>query len=146
MMVLVTAHHSEREFARQVANRLRLAIPLPTAHLVKAVDGRIAPEFVKAIDAADRVLLLASSRTTSLRTAQRLIKFTAGIGVGSDRVLVVAHDIRDGSVGMQELVDLLDREIYWELAPEVASDAEQEKSYTGLAVKLGLRPNLNARI
>jgi hypothetical protein len=146
MMVLVTAHHSERDFARQVANRLRLAIPLPTTHLVKAVDGRVAPEFVTAIDAADRILLLASSSTTSLRTAQRLIKFTAGIGVGSDRVLVVAHDIRDGDVGMQELADLLDREIYWELAPNGASDTEQQKSYAGLAVKLGLRSSLNARI
>lgn len=146
MMVLVTVHHSEREYARRVANRLRMAIPLPTTHLVKAVDGRVAPEFVTAIDAADRILLLVSSSTTSLRTAQRLLKFTAGIGVGSDRVLVVTHDVRDGEVGMQELADVLDREIYWELTPDAAGEDEQQKSYAGLAVKLGLRPGLSARI
>lgn len=146
MMVLVTAHHSEREYARRVAMRLRMAIPLPTTHLVKAVDGRVAPEFVTALDDADRTLLLVSSSTTSLRTAQRLLKFTAGIGVGADRVLVIAHDVRDGQVGMQELADVLDREIYWELAPDAASDGEQQKSYAGLAAKLGLRPDLNVRI
>ncbi|MEW5915082.1 MAG: hypothetical protein AB1762_01695 [Gemmatimonadota bacterium] len=126
--------------------RLRMAIPLPTTHLVKAVDGRVAPEFVTALDDADRTLLLVSSSTTSLRTAQRLLKFTAGIGVGADRVLVIAHDVRDGQVGMQELADVLDREIYWELAPDAASDGEQQKSYAGLAAKLGLRPDLNVRI
>jgi hypothetical protein len=139
VLILVTAHHSEREFARRVATRLRMAIPLPTAHHVKAVDGRIAPEFVKAIDAADRTLLLATLSTTSMRTAQRLLKFTSGIGVGADRVLVIAHSLRQvHDIGVRELGDLLQREIYWELAPNDATQAELETCYAGLAVKLGL--------
>lgn len=148
MVVLVTAHHSERELARRVATRLRMAIPLPTAHLVRAADGRVAPEFVKALDAADRTLLLATLSTTSLRTAQRLIKFTSGIGVGADRVLVIAHGMRSGdALGIRELGELLEREIYWELVPETASPAEQDACYAGLAAKLGLQhPGPNERI
>jgi hypothetical protein len=139
MVILVTAHHSEREYARRVATRLRMAIPLPSAHLVKAADGRIAPEFVKAVDAADRTLLLATVSTTSIRTAQRLLKFTSGIGVGADRVLVIAHSLRGAQeIGARELGDLLHREIYWELPPKDATPNEAEKSYAGLAAKLGL--------
>jgi hypothetical protein len=140
MVVLVTAHHSERELARRVATRLRMAIPLPTAHLVRAADGRIAPEFVKALDAADRTLLLATLSTTSVRTAQRLIKFTSGIGVGADRLLVVAHGTSDGAeLGIRELGELLEREIYWELPPDTASAAELDANYAALAAKLGLQ-------
>ena len=143
MVILVTAHHSEREFARRVAIRLRMVIPLPSAHLVKAADGRIAPEFVKAVDAADRTLLLATVSTTSIRTAQRLLKFTSGIGVGADRVLVIAHSLRGAhEIGARELGDLLQREIYWELAPNDAPLAELDKCYSGLAAKLGLRSDM----
>ncbi|MGQ0643748.1 MAG: hypothetical protein ACT4P6_23615 [Gemmatimonadaceae bacterium] len=139
MVILVTAHHSERELARRVATRLRMAIPLPTAHLVKAADGRVAPEFVRALDAADRTLLLATLSTTSLRTAQRLLRFTSSIGVGADRVLVIAHGLPDAeALGVRELGELLEREIYWELAPENAQPAQQESCYAGLAAKLGL--------
>jgi hypothetical protein len=139
MLVLVTAHHSEREFARQVATRLRMAIPLPTTDFVKATDGRVAPDFVKALDAADRTLLLATLSTTSIRTAQRLLKFTSGIGVGSDRVLVVAHGLPDAAgLGARELGELLQREIYWELVPDSAAPTDVEACYAGLAAKLGL--------
>ena len=139
MLVLVTAHHSERELARRVAARLRMAIPLPTTHLVKAADGRVAPEFVRALDDADRTLLLATPSTTSLRTAQRLLKFTSGIGVGADRVLLIAHGLRDAErFSARELGELLKREIYWELAPDGASLIEQDACYAGLAAKLGL--------
>lgn len=139
MLVLVTAHHSERELARQVAARLRMAIPLPTTHFVKAADGRVAPDFVTALDAADRTLLLATPSNTSLRTAQRLLKFTSGIGVGADRVLLIAHGLRDAErFSARELGELLKREIYWELAPDGASASEQESCYSGLAAKLGL--------
>jgi hypothetical protein len=147
MVILVTAHHSERDLARRVAMRLRMAVPLPTTHLVKAADGRVAPEFVKALDDADRTLLLTTPTTTSLRTAQRLLKFTAGIGVGADRVLVIAHGLHDAAaLGVRELGELLQREIYWELVPESAASAEQEACYAGLAAKLGLdRSGLSAR-
>ena len=139
MLVLVTAHHSERELARQVALRLRMAIPLPTAHRVKAADGRVAPDFVTTLDAADRTLLLVTPSSTSLRTAQRLLKFTSGIGVGVDRVLVVAQGFRDdGGLGARELGDMLQREIFWELAPDDAPGEVQDRSYRGLAGKLGL--------
>lgn len=141
MLVLVTAHHSERELARDVALRLRMAIPLPTAHRVKAADGRVAPEFVQALDDADRTLLLVTPSSTSLRTAQRLLKFTSGIGVGVDRVLVVAHNFsNEGAPGMsvRELGDLLQREIFWELPPDAAPRAQQDRSYVQLAAKLGL--------
>jgi hypothetical protein len=139
MVVLVTAHHSERELARRVATRLRMAIPLPTAHLVKSADGRVAPEFVRALDAADRTLLLTTMSTTSLRTAQRLLKFTAGIGVGADRVHVIAHGLPNGeSLGVGELGELLEREIYWQLIDEDAPTVEQDACYAGLARKLGL--------
>ncbi len=139
MLILVTAHHSERELARQVALGLRMAIPLPTAHLVKAADGRVAEDFVKALDAADRTLLLVGPSNTSLRTAQRLLKFTSGIGVGVDRVLVVAHGFHgDKGLGVRELGDLLQREIFWELAFDDASREAQERNYSELAKKLGL--------
>jgi hypothetical protein len=139
MLILVTAHHSEREVARRVATRLRMAIPLPTTHLVKAADGRVAPEFVRALDAADRTLLLATLSTTSIRTAQRLLKFTSGIGVGADRVLVIAHGLRDiDGLGRRELGELLQREIYWELLPDDAPEVEQQMCYDALASKLGL--------
>ncbi len=139
MLVLVTAHHSERELARRVASRLRMAIPLPSTHLVKAADGRVAPEFVRALDAADRTLLLATPSTTSVRTAQRLLKFTAGIGVGADRVLLIAHGLRDAEgFSARELGELLKREIYWELPPDGASPIEQDACYSGLVAKLGL--------
>ena len=142
MVILVTAHHSERELARRVATQLRMAIPLPTAHLVKAADGRVAPEFVTALDAADRTLLLATLSTTSLRTAQRLLKFTSSIGVGADRVLLIAHGLHDAeALGVRELGEVLQREIYWELVPEDADAAQQEASYAGLAAKLGLSSN-----
>jgi hypothetical protein len=147
MLILVTAHHSERELARSVATRLRMAIPLPTTHLVKATDGRVAPEFVRALDAADRTLLLATLSTTSLRTAQRLLKFTAGIGVGADRVLLVAHSLNDAALGVRELGETLQREIYWELVPQDAPAHVQDVCYAGLAAKLGLTPGpaLSAR-
>lgn len=139
MLVLVTAHHSERELARSVAARLRMAIPLPSSHLVKAADGRVAPDFVRALDAADRTLLLATPSNTSLRTAQRLLKFTSGIGVGADRVLLIAHGLGAAKrLSAQDLGELLKREIYWELAPESASPIELEACYSGLAEKLGL--------
>jgi len=139
MVILVTAHHSERDVVRRVAARLRMAIPLPTAHLVKSADGRVAPEFVRALDDADRTLLLATSSTTSLRTAQRLLKFTSSIGVGADRVLLVAHGMgEDHALGVRELGELLQREIYWELAPDNAPAREQDSNYAGLAAKLGL--------
>jgi hypothetical protein len=142
MLILVTAHHSEREVARHVATRLRMAIPLPTTHLVKAADGRIAPEFVKAIDLADRTLLLVTTSTTSLRTAQRLLRFTAGIGIGADRMLVVAHGLPDeDGLGSRELGDALEREIYWELRDPHGDDDGTAESYSGLAVKLGLHDN-----
>lgn len=146
MLVLVTAHHSERELARQVALKLRMVIPLPTSHLVKAADGRVAPDFVTALDAADRTLLLVTPSSTSLRTAQRLIKFTSGIGVGVDRVLVVAHGFsEDKGLSMRELGELLQREIFWELAPDDAPHADVKRSYAGLAAKLGLRPDEGTR-
>ena len=139
MLVLVTAHHSERELAREVALRLRMAIPLPTTHLVKSADGRVAEDFVKVLDAADRSLLLVTSSSTSLRTAQRLLKFTSGIGVGVDRVLVVAYGVRaDAALNVRELGDLLQREIYWELPTDDAPRERQDSSYAGLAAKLGL--------
>ncbi len=139
MLVLVTAHHSERELARQVALGLRMAIPLPTAHRVKSADGRVAEDFVKALDAADRTLLLVGPSSTSLRTAQRLLKFTSGIGVGVDRVLVVAHGFQgDKGLSGRELGDLLQREIFWELAFDDASREAQEQNYSELAKKLGL--------
>ncbi|MGH7695742.1 MAG: hypothetical protein ACRENH_12215 [Gemmatimonadaceae bacterium] len=139
MLVLVTAHHSERELARHVATRLRMAIPLPTTHRVKAADGRVAPDFVTTLDAADRTLLLVTPSSTSLRTAQRLLKFTSGIGVGVDRVLVVVHGFReDAGLGVRELGDLLQREIFWELAPDDAPGEVQDRSYRDLAAKLGL--------
>ncbi len=139
MVVLVTAHHSERELARHVATHLRMAIPLPTAHRVKAADGRVAPDFVTTLDAADRTLLLVTPSSTSLRTAQRLLKFTSGIGVGVDRVLVVAHGFPDdGGLGVRELGDLLQREIFWELALDDAPGEVQDRSYRDLAAKLGL--------
>lgn len=117
-----------------------MAIPLPTAHRVKAADGRVAPDFVQALDEADITLLLVSPSGTSLRTAQRLLRFTSGIGVGIDRVLVVAHDLEENNSGMsvQELGDVLQREIYWQLPPDVASREEQDSSYAKLAAKLGL--------
>ena len=140
MLILVTAHHSERELARQVAARLRVAIPLPTTHRVKAVDGRVAPEFVTAIDAADRTLLLVTPSSTSLRTAQRLLKFTTGIGVGADRLHVVTHGLATAhSLGAAELGEMLQREIFWELPPDDGTAGAIEASYTGLARKLGLR-------
>lgn len=139
MLVLVTAHHSERELARKVALRLRMAIPLPTTHRVKAADGRVAPDFVTTLDAADRTLLLVTPSSTSLRTAQRLLKFTSGIGVGVDRVLVVAHGFREEKgLGVRELGDLLEREIFWELASDDAPGEEQDRSFRDLAAKLGL--------
>jgi hypothetical protein len=139
MLVLVTAHHSERELARHVATRLRMAIPLPTTHRVKAADGRIAPDFVTTLDAADRTLLLVTPSSTSLRTAQRLLKFTSGIGVGIDRVLVVAHGFReDGGLGVRELGELLQREIFWELESDHAPSDRQDANYVALAAKLGL--------
>lgn len=139
MLVLVTAHHSERELARLVALRLRMAIPLPTAHRVKAADGRVAPDFVTTLDAADRTLLLVTPSSTSLRTAKRLLKFTSGIGVGVDRVLVVAHGFRDdGGLSVRELGDLLQREIYWELESDSAPSERQDSNYVELATKLGL--------
>ena len=139
MLVLVTAHHSERELARKVARCLRMAIPLPTSHRVKAADGRVAPDFVTPLDAADRTLLLVTPSSTSLRTAQRLLKFTSGIGVGVDRVFVVAHGFRDEKrLSVRELGDLLRREIFWELPPDDAPSAQQDLSYAQLAAKLGL--------
>jgi hypothetical protein len=139
MLVLVTAHHSERELARKVALRLRMAIPLPTTHRVKAADGRVAPDFVTTLDAADRTLLLVTPSSTSLRTAKRLLKFTSGIGVGADRVFVVAQGFREeGGLGVRELGDLLEREIFWELAPDDAPAEVQDRSYRDLAAKLGL--------
>jgi len=116
-----------------------MAIPLPTAHRVKAADGRVAPDFVTTLDAADRTLLLVTPSSTSLRTAQRLLKFTSGIGVGVDRVLVVAHGFRDdGGLGVRELGDLLQREIFWELAADDAPGEVPDRSYRDLAAKLGL--------
>ncbi|HJU72522.1 MAG TPA: hypothetical protein VJ717_02165 [Gemmatimonadaceae bacterium] len=139
MLILVTAHHSEREMARRVAKRLRMAIALPTTHLVKAADGRVAPDFVTALDAADRTLLLTTSSNTSLRTAQRLLKFTSGIGVGADRLHVVAYGLHaDDSLGAQELGELLQREIFWVLPPDEAAPPIQDAAYAALATKLGL--------
>lgn len=139
MLVLVTAHHSERELARRVALRLRMVIPLPTTHRVKAADGRVAPDFVTTLDSADRTLLLVTPSSTSLRTAQRLLKFTSGIGVGVDRVLVVAHGLNDKEpLSVRELGDLLQREIFWELPSADAPAEVQDRSYRDLAVKLGL--------
>lgn len=141
MLILIAAHHSERAVARRVATRLRMVIPLPSTHLVKAADGRVEPEFVTALDAADRTLLLVSPSNTSLRTAQRLLKFTSSIGVGADRVHVVALSLRSSSgIGARELGEMLQREIYWELPPDEAPAAEQDADYAGLASKLGLRP------
>lgn len=139
MLVLVTAHHSERELARNVALRLRMAIPLPTAHRVKAADGRVAPDFVTTLDAADRTLLLVTPSSTSLRTAQRLLKFTSGIGVGVDRVLVVAHGFSEQErLSVRELGDLLQREIFWELPSDRVPAEVQNRSYRDLAAKLAL--------
>ncbi|MGQ0538480.1 MAG: hypothetical protein ACT4R6_06005 [Gemmatimonadaceae bacterium] len=125
-----------------------MATPLPTTHRVKAADGRVAADFLLELDASDRTLLLTRPTNTSIRTARRLLKFSAGVGVGADRVLVVAQGFTGvATLGIRELGELLQREIYWELVAAEAPPHEQTGCYQGLAAKLGLdrRSVLTAR-
>ena len=85
--------------------------------------------------------MLTTFSNTSLRTAQRLLKFTSGIGVGADRLHVIAYGLGgDDALGPQELGELLQREIFCVLPPDDAAPTVQNAAYAALAAKLGLAP------
>jgi len=96
-------------------------------------------QVIAALDASDRVLVLSAPSVTSLRWAQRSLRFCSSLGYGIDKISVVLHGFDDDApLTPFDAADALKRDIFWTL-PGGGDDECSAGAYLGLAERLSAR-------